>query len=93
MLYCVFKKWLCGEKVIDWRKALCKSVFYHTPTYYMSIFLIPEKMIHKVVRLLRKFFWKGHSRGKFINGKVVSCLQEDGGLGVDGVKLKMQPSC
>ena len=26
-----------------------KSVFSHIPTHYMSIFLMPEKMIHKVI--------------------------------------------
>lgn len=38
------------------RVALCKSVFSHLPTYYMSLFLMLEKVIATIERAMRNFF-------------------------------------
>lgn len=39
---------------------LYKSVLSHIPTFYISIFLMPETVIQLVERL-RRNFWKGYS--------------------------------
>lgn len=44
--------------------ALCKSVLANVPTYYMSSFLMLEKVISILERIVRKFFWEGNNGEK-----------------------------
>lgn len=59
------------------------SVLSNLPTYYMSLFLIPEKVISNLERIMRNFFWEGRKRSKInhlIKWNLVRLSQFDGGL-------------
>ena len=42
------------------RATLCKYFISHLTTYYMSVFLMPEKVIQEVKHIMRNFLWEGH---------------------------------
>lgn len=46
------------------RLTLCNSVVSRIPNYYMSIFLMPSKVIAVLERLMKNFLWEGKSGSK-----------------------------
>lgn len=73
------------------RSTLCKSVLSNLPTYYMSLFLMPEKVISILERIMRNFFWEGHKGSKInhlVKWNLVIKPRIDEGLGFGGLKAK-----
>ena len=71
------------------RSTLCKSVLSNLPTYYMSTFLMPEKVVSSLERSMRNFFWEGHKGGKLnhlVKWEKVTKDQKDGGLDFGSLK-------
>lgn len=61
------------EKLDKWKRynlsrgghvTLCKPVLSRLPTYYMSIFLMPKKVISIIEHMMRNFFWEGNKGRK-----------------------------
>lgn len=55
----------------------------------MSSFLMPEKVISILKCIMRNFFWEGHNGGKMnhlVKWELVTRSQEDGGLGLHGLR-------
>ena len=74
------------------RATLCKSVLSNLPTYYMSLFLMPEKVISILERILRNFFWEGNKGSKLnhlVKWNMVIRALSKGGLGFGGLKSKI----
>ena len=46
------------------RHTLCNLVLASLPTYYLSIFAIPENPASTLGKLMRNFFWEGHTGSK-----------------------------
>lgn len=70
---------------------LCKSVLSNLPTYYMSSFLLLEKVVNSIECSIRNFFCEGHKGGKLnhlVKWEVVVRNQKDGGVGLGGLKVK-----
>ncbi|CAN1194203.1 Putative ribonuclease H protein At1g65750 [Linum perenne] len=66
------------------KTTLLKSVIQAIPTYIMSLFALPKKMINRMNSLLWKFFWAGSMTKKTIHwckGKVLCEPMWEGGLG------------
>lgn len=57
----------------------------------MFVFLMPEKVIAKLERIMRTFFWEGNKGGKLnhlVKWEFVTRSQNDGGLGLGNLKVK-----
>ena len=66
------------------RATLCQLVLANLPTYYMSLFAMPINVASSLERLMRNFFWEGHTRSKInhlVKWAKVTQPQLDGGLG------------
>lgn len=67
------------------RLTLINSVLDSIPTYYMSLFPIPAKVLKQLDKLRRNFLWEGNNeRHKFhlIKWKKVTQPKTQGGLGI-----------
>lgn len=67
---------------------LCFTQF---PTYYMSLYAMPDKVVSSQERLLRNFLWEGHSGSKInhlLKWDRVTHSRLDGGLRLGGLKRK-----
>ena len=57
----------------------------------MALFLMPEKVISMLERIMRNFFWEGH-KGSKINHlakwELVTKQQSEGGLDFGGLRAK-----
>ena len=88
-VYKKLNKWKRFNLSRGGRQNLCNSVLASLPTYYLSIFAIPEKVVSDFEKLIRKLFWEGNS-GIKINHLAswikVKPSQLDGGLGLGGLK-------
>lgn len=70
------------------RFTLIKSVIGSLPTYYLSIFRAPKKVLDELEKIRRNFLWKGLPDKKCIHWVTwdkVTTLKEMGGLGVVGL--------
>ena len=74
-----------------WRQTLCKSVLANLPTYYLSLFAIPDNVVSSLEKLMRNFLWEVHSGSKInhlATWNKVTLSQLDGGLGLGGIKIQ-----
>ncbi|CAN1126539.1 Uncharacterized mitochondrial protein AtMg00310 [Linum perenne] len=65
------------------KTTLLKAVIQAIPSYVMSLFLLPKKMINRMNSLLRKFFWSGSMSKKSIpwcKGSKLCASKRSGGL-------------
>ncbi|CAN1130986.1 Uncharacterized mitochondrial protein AtMg00310 [Linum perenne] len=63
---------------------LLKTAIQAIPTYIMSLFLLPKKMVNRMNSLLRRFFWSGSMKKKSIHwckGSKLCDSRSIGGLG------------
>ncbi|CAN1262989.1 Uncharacterized mitochondrial protein AtMg00310 [Linum perenne] len=66
------------------KMTLLKAVIQAIPTYIMSLFLLPKKMINRMNSLLRRFFWSGSMTKKAIHwckGSKLCDSKSSGGVG------------
>ena len=73
------------------KATLRKSVLSSLPTYYMSSFFMPEKVLSIIERSMKNFFWEGNKGGKInhlVKWELVNKAQEDGGLGFGGLRVR-----
>lgn len=84
-------KWRCFNLSRGGGATLCKSVLSNLPTYYMSLYLMPEKVTSILGRILRKFFWEGQKGNKInhlVKWNLVTRSENEGGLGFGDLKAK-----
>ena len=70
---------------------MINSVLDSLPTYVMSLFSIPAKVVEKLDRLRRNFLWHGNKEGKgycLVNWKTVLPSKERVGLGIRNLRLQ-----
>ena len=73
------------------RITLIQSSLSHIPSYFLSLFKIPESITSKIEKLQRDFLWSGAGEGKkdhLIKWDVVSKPKELGGLGFGKTSLR-----
>ena len=68
----IFKKrlssWKGSSLSIGGRVTLIKSVLENLPTYYLTLFKAPKKVIEKLEGIMKRFLWGGQEEGKKIIG-------------------------
>ncbi|WMV29916.1 hypothetical protein MTR67_023301 [Solanum verrucosum] len=73
------------------RLILINSVLDALPTYVMSLFPIPPKVMKKLDRLRRDFLWHGCKEGKgykLVNWQTTMHSREQGGLGIRNLRAQ-----
>ncbi|XP_073051227.1 uncharacterized protein [Primulina eburnea] len=73
------------------RLTLIQAVLSALPTYFMSLFKVPNRVAMIMEKLMRNFFWDGSdgdSHCHVINWNQVSKLKEQGGLGLGNILLR-----
>ncbi|KAL8132867.1 hypothetical protein AgCh_008374 [Apium graveolens] len=66
------------------REILIKHVVQAIPSYSMSCFLLPQKLINKIMMAVRNFWWGGDPSSKSVHRKkwdLLSKSKSDGGMG------------
>ncbi|WMV54052.1 hypothetical protein MTR67_047437 [Solanum verrucosum] len=89
------EKKLSGRKAqyisLGGRLILINFVLDSLPTYVMSLFPIPGKVMENLDKLRRKFLWQGNKDGKgysLVNWETALLSKDRGGLGVKNLKLQ-----
>ncbi|XP_073066025.1 uncharacterized protein [Primulina eburnea] len=89
-----------STKLGAWKKAflsrgarlvLIKSVLNAMPTYYMSIFKVPNKVEKQLEALMRNFLWDGadgETHNHVVNWNQVCKPRDRGGLGLENIRLR-----
>ena len=70
---------------------LINSVLDSLPTYVMSLFPIPTKVVKKLNKMRRKFLWQGNEEGKgycLVKWGRLLLSKKDGGLGIRNLRLQ-----
>ncbi|WMV24199.1 hypothetical protein MTR67_017584 [Solanum verrucosum] len=84
-------RWKAQCLSLGGRLILINSVLDSLPTYVMSLFPIPVKVVKKLDKLRRNFLWKSNKEGKgynLVNWKNVLLSKERGGLGIRNLRLQ-----
>ncbi|CAL9004181.1 unnamed protein product, partial [Prunus brigantina] len=71
------------------RLTLIQAVLSNIPSYYMSLFKMPIRVVAKVEQLMRNFLWEGLEEGKkchLVRWEWVSKSKEEGGLGIGSLR-------
>lgn len=78
--------------IANWRKAkmskagkavVINSIIMATPTYYLSIYLIPESVLNKISKIPRKFLWSNSDKDRslhLVNWTDVTTNKSEGGF-------------
>ncbi|KAL8126450.1 hypothetical protein AgCh_013655 [Apium graveolens] len=72
------------------REILIKHVVQAIPSYSMSCFLLPQKLINKIMMAVRNFWWGGDPSSRSIHWKkwdLLSKSKSDGGMGFRDFKV------
>lgn len=73
------------------RLTLIQAVLSNMPTYFMSLFKMPNRVIKKVEMIMRNFLWEGTEEGKrdyLVKWDIVTKPTLQGGLGAWALKEK-----
>ncbi|CAM8950720.1 unnamed protein product [Rhodiola kirilowii] len=79
------KDWKCRLLSIGGREVLIKAVIQAIPTYMMSVYYFPRKIIAEINKLMLQFWWDKKESGKGINWINQATLLKkkcEGGLGL-----------
>ncbi|MFS7972208.1 putative RNA-directed DNA polymerase [Helianthus anomalus] len=83
-------KWKANTLSIGGRLTLVKSVLHSLPTYYMSLFKAPIKVVNILEGLMRRFLWGGSDEVKkmsWVAWEIVTKPKDEGGLGVSRLEV------
>ncbi|WMV21816.1 hypothetical protein MTR67_015201 [Solanum verrucosum] len=83
--------WKAQYLSLGGRLILINSVLDSLPTYVMSLFPIPGKVVENLDKLRRKFLWQGNKDGKgysLVNWETALLSKDRGGLGIKNLKLQ-----
>ena len=61
------------------------------PSYFLSLFKMPVRVVNKVEKLMRSFLWEGVEEGKkdhLVRWEVVASSKKERGLGVGSLMEK-----
>ena len=61
-----------------------EAVLSTIPTYYLSLFRMPSKVVKEMEKIMRHFLWKGtdgEGGDHLVSGKEISRQKSKGGLG------------
>ena len=78
-------KWKQRSLSIGGRITLINSILSALPIYLLSFFKIPNKVVHKIVSIQRKFLWGGHqetSKIPWVKWDTVCLSKNKRGLGI-----------
>lgn len=70
---------------------LLNSNFGHLPTYFMSLFVLPGAIAHRMEKMQREFFWGDSVEKKrvhLVKWDVITKKKENGGLGVKNLGIQ-----
>ncbi|WMV55131.1 hypothetical protein MTR67_048516 [Solanum verrucosum] len=84
-------RWKAQYISLGGRLILINFVLDTLPTYVMSLFLIPPKVMKKMDRLRRDFLWHGCKEGKgykLVNWQTTMHNREQGGLGFRNLRAQ-----
>lgn len=79
------KSWTSSFLSFAGHLQLIQSVIMSIQSYWMSLFIIPQRVINQVKAIMRAFLWKGPDLGKGgarVAWEDVSQPKEEGGLGI-----------
>ncbi|KAL9670862.1 hypothetical protein QQ045_008421 [Rhodiola kirilowii] len=79
------KDWKCRLLSAGGREVLVKAVIQAIPTYMMSVYFFPRKIIAEINKLMLQFWWDKKGSGKGINWVSQNTMQKkkcEGGLGL-----------
>lgn len=82
--------WNSQHLSLGGRHTLINVVFDSLPTYVMSLFPLPAKLLKKLDKLRREFLWFGNKEGKgyyLVNWKTVQLPKLLSGLGVRNLRI------
>lgn len=71
------------------REILIKAIVQAIPSYSMSCFLLPQKLINKIMLVVRNFWWGGDPSSKTIHWRkwdILSSSKSEGGMGFRDLK-------
>lgn len=92
-LFEIFEKrlasWIANTLSIGGRVTLIKAVLESFPTYYLSLFAAPLKVVDGLESIMRRFLWGGNSDTRKINWvawDTVASPLKAGGLGISKLK-------
>ncbi|GAV77912.1 zf-RVT domain-containing protein, partial [Cephalotus follicularis] len=77
--------WISKALSFAGRLQLIKAILASMQVYWCSMFLLPVSIVKECERVLRKFLWGSHGRGKVKWSSVCKPLME-GGLGIKDLK-------
>lgn len=73
------------------RTQLIRSVLSNLPTYFLSLFRIPDVVAKRSICMQKRFFWGGNDEVRklvTVSWKSMEALKEFGGLGLTNIHLK-----
>lgn len=83
----------CGKKFLSLggRVTLIKLVLINLPTYFLSLFAIPNGVANKIEKLFRRFLWGDHLEKRRVHlvawSEVTKAISKDG-LGIVHIRLR-----
>ena len=84
-------RWKGSQLSMAGRVTLIKSVLSSLPTYYMSLFLIPQGVRESLEKIQRNFLWNGTAEKRkmhLVDWKSICSPKKLGGLGIADLKIK-----
>lgn len=69
---------------------MCNAILASLPTYYLSLFSIPQNVAVSLEKITRNFFWEGNSGSKLnylVKWNLVSFPLKGGVLGLGCLKI------
>ena len=71
------------------RTTLISSSLNNSPTYHMSVHLLPKTVINKLEKIRRKFFWQGGGTKRkyhLVKWEIICKSKKKGGLGIKDLR-------
>jgi hypothetical protein len=68
---------------------LIKTSLSSTTIYHMSVFLLPKTTIHKMDKIMRRFFWQGgrlKRKYQMVKWDTVCKVKKNGGMGLKNLR-------
>lgn len=70
---------------------LIRSVLNNLPTYYLSVFKMPNRVAKKIIQMEKRFFWgsdENQPKLAFVRWDILEAPIDLGGLGLGSVQIK-----
>ncbi|XP_039136968.1 uncharacterized protein LOC120274488 [Dioscorea cayenensis subsp. rotundata] len=87
---CLCSRWKNFKLSAAAKSILINSSILSIPTYYLSVYPIPDSVLHEITKLVRDFFWFKGGNGKGIHAVAwchITDFKSEGGLGFRNLAL------